>query len=61
MELLGDRRAANQVAAFQHPHFQSGGSQISRADQAIVAAADDQDVVISPGLHVHRSLAERSR
>ena len=46
MEFLGDRRAADDVPALQHPHLQPGRGQVGGADQAVVAAADDQDILL---------------
>ena len=46
MELLGDRRATDEVAALQHAHLQAGAGEIGGADQAVVAAADDEDIVV---------------
>ena len=42
MEFLGHRGAADQVPAFQHPHLQAGTCKVGRADQAVVAATDDE-------------------
>jgi len=44
-ELLGDRGAADERAALEHPYFQAGAGEIAGADQAVVSAADDDDVV----------------
>ncbi len=46
VELLGHRRAADDVAALQHRHLQSGAGEIEGADQPVVAAADDDDVAL---------------
>jgi hypothetical protein len=53
MELLGHRRAADHRAAFEHAYPQPGAGEVERADQPVVAAADDQRVVL-PG-HFDRS------
>ena len=45
VELLGDRRAADDAAPLQHPHLVAGPRQIEGADEAVVAAADDEGVV----------------
>ncbi len=44
-ELLGDRRAADDRAALEHPYFETGAGEIAGADEAVVTAADDDDVV----------------
>ncbi len=44
-EFLGDGRAADDRAALQHPDTEAGACQITRADQAVMTAADDDDVV----------------
>ncbi len=44
MEFLGDGRTADDVASLQHGHLQAGRREIRSADQAVVAAADDQDI-----------------
>ena len=46
MEFLGHRRAADHLAALEHLHAQAGHREIGRADQAVVAGADDDDVGI---------------
>jgi hypothetical protein len=46
VDLLGDRRAADDVAALEHEHLPSGAGEVGRADQAVVAAANDDDVVV---------------
>ena len=50
MELLGHRRAADHVAPFEHGDLQPRLGEISRADEAVVAAAD-QDRVAVVGRH----------
>ena len=46
MKFLGDRRAAGLRAAFEHQRLESGFGQIEGGDQAVVAAADDDDVAL---------------
>ena len=43
--LLGDRGAAEHLAAFEHQRTQPGAREIGAAGQAVVAAADDDRVV----------------
>ena len=43
---FGDRGAAEHVTAFQHQHFLAGARQVGGIDQAVVAAADDDHVVL---------------
>src|SRR3546814_12058044 len=43
-EVLGHRRAAGEAGALQHPYLQPGAGEVGGADQAVVAAADDEDV-----------------
>ena len=45
MEFLGDRGAADDVAALEHADRLPAGGEIRGADEAVVAAADDDDVV----------------
>ena len=45
-DLLGHRRAADDVAAFQDHHLLAGARQIGAGDQAVVAGADDDRVVV---------------
>jgi hypothetical protein len=52
MELLGDRGTAENATTFQHQHLLSGARQIGRADQAVVAATNDDRI---PG---HQHLAK---
>ncbi len=47
VELLGDRRPADDAAPLQHSHLQSRPRQIEGADQAVVPAPDDDDVGVS--------------
>ena len=42
---LGDRRAADVVAALEHEHRAPGARQVGGGDEAVVAAADDHHVV----------------
>src|SRR5436190_7246109 len=44
--LLGDRRAAEHMTPLKHQHTLARARQISRIHQAVVAAADDDDVVV---------------
>ena len=46
-DLLGHRRPAEQLALLEDDGAQAGPGQVGRADQAVVAAADDQRVVRS--------------
>jgi len=55
VELLGHRRAADDMAALQHGNRQTGPRQIAGACQAIVTAADDDGVAAA--LSVHDALA----
>ena len=45
MKFFGDAGAADDLASFEHERFQSRFREIERGDQAIVAGADDDDVV----------------
>jgi hypothetical protein len=45
MEFLGHAGAAHHVPPFQHAHLHAGLGEVERADQAVVAAADDEGVV----------------
>ncbi len=45
-DLLGDRRAADDVAALEDHHLLAGARQIGAGDQAVVAGADDDRVVV---------------
>ena len=47
MKFVGDRRAADLRAAFEHQRLESCLGQIERGDQAVVAAADDDDVALA--------------
>ena len=51
MEFLGHRRAADDVAAFEHADLQPRAREIEGADQAVMPAADDQRVVSSWSLN----------
>ncbi len=44
-DLLRNRAPAHQFAAFEHQHAASSAGQIRRRDQAVMAGADDDDVV----------------
>ena len=44
MEFLGDGRAADLVAALEHEGLESGFGEVKRGDQAIVPAANNDDV-----------------
>ncbi len=44
MKLLGDRRPADLRAALEHRHFEAGHCEIGGGDEAVVTAADDDDV-----------------
>ena len=44
-DFFGAGRAAENVAAFEHQNFLSGARQVGGVDQAVVAAADYDDVV----------------
>ena len=46
IDLLGDRRAAEHVAPLEHEHLAPRAREIRRVHQAVVAAADDDDIVI---------------
>ena len=57
VELLGHRRAADHVAALQHRHLEPGAGEVEGADEAVVAAADDDGVGLGRGAH-RASIAE---
>ena len=44
MEFLGDRGAADHAAALEHAHAEARRREIGGADEAVVAAADDDGV-----------------
>ena len=44
-DLFGDGRAAEHVAALEHEHLLARAREIGGVDEAVVAAADDDDVV----------------
>ncbi len=44
VEFLGDRRAADLRPAFEHRDFEAGHREIGGGDEAVVTAADDDDV-----------------
>ncbi len=45
-DLLGDGGAPDQRPALQHQHFLAGAGQVGRRDQAVVAAPDEDRVVV---------------
>jgi hypothetical protein len=49
IDLLGDRRAAEHVAPLEHEHLAARAGEIRRIDEPVVAAADDDDVVLVHG------------
>src|SRR5690606_31054785 len=44
VKFFGHRRAADHMPALEHSDFETGCGKISRAYQAVVAGADDQNV-----------------
>ena len=44
-ELLGDAGAAQQVAALEHQRLEAGPGRVGRRDEAVVPAADDDQIV----------------
>ena len=44
MKFLGGRRAADLRPALEHGDFEPGGGEISGGDEAVMAAADDDNV-----------------
>ena len=44
MEFLRHRRAADNAAALEHGHLHARAREIERAHEAVMAAADDDDV-----------------
>lgn len=46
MKFFGDRSASDDGAAFEHKRFVSGLRQIESRNQAVVPAADDNDVTM---------------
>ena len=44
VKFLGHGRAAYDAASFEHGYFEAGRSQIGRAHQPVVAAADNHDI-----------------
>ena len=44
MKLLGHRRAADLRPALEHGDFEAGHGEIGGGDEAVMAAADDDDV-----------------
>ena len=55
--LFGDRGAAEHMAPFQHEHALPRAGEVGGAGEAIVAAPDDDDVVLHDacGLYVRRT------
>ncbi len=49
MERFGYGGAADDGAAFEHPDRKSGAGQIAGADEAVVAAADNDDIRLVRG------------
>ena len=45
-DLFGDGAAAHQFAPLEHQHLAAGARQIGGGDQAVVAAADDDGIVL---------------
>ena len=46
MQLLGDRRTADQVALLEHQRAQTRLGEVAGVDQPVVAAADHDGVVL---------------
>ena len=44
-DFFGDGGAAEDVTAFEHEDFLAGAGEVGGVDEAVVAAADDDDVV----------------
>ena len=67
MEFLGDGGAAEDAATLEHRHRESGRGEVAGADQAVVAAADDDGIVAGRGMRhgvgflagSHRRVRER--
>ena len=57
VEFLGHRRAAYDMSPLQYAHRHSGRSEIRRADQTVVAAAQNQDIGLGIGNGRHGGLA----
>ena len=58
MEFLGDRRAADDRAALEHRDLEPGRGQVGGADQAVMAAADDERVALIRGTFIGAILVE---
>ena len=56
-DLLSDRGAAEDVAAFEDQHLASGSGQVGGGGQAVVPAADDDGVVSHPAAILGQMLA----
>ena len=56
VELLGDGGAADHAAALDHLDPEPGGGEVAGAHQAVVASADDHDVVVGVLVHPHHAL-----
>ena len=50
--LFGHRGAAEDVAALEHEHLPPGAGEIGRRCQAVVAAADDDRVILHCGIRI---------
>ena len=50
MEFLGDRGAAEDGAALEHAHGEARLGEVAGAGQAVVAAADDDDIEAGFGM-----------
>ena len=57
-DLLGDGGAADERTCLEHAHVEAGAREVGGVDQAVVAAADDDDVV-SPGHRDQRLFVKR--
>ncbi len=51
MEFIGDCGAADLWPALEHERLESGLGQVERGDQAVMAAAEDDDVALSVCCH----------
>jgi hypothetical protein len=47
MDFLGNCRAAHNLAPFNHQRLQAGPGEVAGGHQAVVTAADNDDVVLS--------------
>ena len=45
-QFFGDRAAAEQLAALQHQHRAAGAGEVGGGDEAVMASADDDGVVV---------------